>query len=166
MADAWGASETLSGRRHRSTEGALGSADGLPVTRQQRHRVSEPHSAFVVHKEVVGGHAQWWEPEAKARCDATHASPAGGVDAATSAWAAGERSRVPGQELTGAEEKRQGVWRAPPWNGNLVLGGISRYVNQRERATFPKFIVNTRWVLTRGVVGGGALGSGIGGWLS
>ena len=41
----------------------------------------------------------------KARCESTRASPVDGVDAAISARAAEERSRVSGQELTEEEEK-------------------------------------------------------------
>ena len=59
--------------------------------------------------------AQWRGSETKARRDAIHASPAEGVGAAISAWAAEGRRRVLDQELTKAEvacesgERRKGT---------------------------------------------------------
>ena len=49
-------------------------------------------------KEIVVEGAKYWAPSVKARRDATYASAVEGVDAAISAWTAGGRGRVSGQE--------------------------------------------------------------------
>ena len=66
------------------------------------------HWAFFVENEIVNGYAIWRNPEIEGRWDATQASAAGEVDAATFDWAAEERSHFSGQESAGDEEQIQG----------------------------------------------------------
>ena len=108
VADAMGASETPSGKRYRPTDGAMGSMDDLPARQEKRCRLSDPHLTFVADTEKVKKHAEWWEPEMKARWDATYGPPVEGVDAAIPAWTAEERSRVSGQESTEEEGESHG----------------------------------------------------------
>ena len=90
MAGPTDTSETLTGKRNRSTD----TADELSATQWKRRRVSHLRLAFVKGKEIVKGHAPWRGPEMKARWDATHAFPAEGVDAAISAQPAKKSSLV------------------------------------------------------------------------
>ena len=52
--------------------------------------------------------AQWWGPKKKEHWGTNDAPPVGGVDAATPAWAAEERSRASGKESTDEERKLHG----------------------------------------------------------
>ena len=78
-------SETLAGKRDRALVDTVGKSEGLLRTQEKRSRVGDLYLAFVLDKEVAMEHAHWWNPALKARWNATHASAAGGVDAAISA---------------------------------------------------------------------------------
>ena len=71
---------------------------------EKRHDAGDLQVACLAGKEVVKGHAQWRNPDLKARRDATPASPVEGVNAAITARIAEECDRVLGQELTEEEE--------------------------------------------------------------
>ena len=101
-------SESLPGKRNRATDDAAGNSDEPPGNQEKRCRVGNLHSAPVVEKEVVKEAAQWRNPELAARWEATDASAAEGVGAATPAWTAEECSRFSGQELTEERGKLHG----------------------------------------------------------
>ena len=102
---------------------------------ETRCRVSALHLAFVGDKEVAKGRATWPNPDLKGRRDSTHASAAGGVGAAISAWISEERSRVSGQELTEEGE--------PPYGG-LTNAAKARSLNDwKQVKAFQPFKVGT-----------------------
>ena len=75
---------------------AMDTSENLPVTLAQRRRVKDFQLAFDVDEEVVEEHAYWRDPEMKAQCDATHASPLEGADAAIFAGAIDQRNTALG----------------------------------------------------------------------
>ena len=113
MADFAQISGTLSGRRNCAMVDAAGTSEDLTATQEERRRVSDPYLAFFANKEIVKERAQWWGPMIKERWGANDAPPVGGVDAATPAWTAEERSRASGQESADEERKL---------HGGLVMG--------------------------------------------
>ena len=98
-------SGTLSGIRNCAMVDAAGASEDLAATQAERRRASDPYLAFFANKEIVKERAQCWDPKIKERWGANDAPPVGGVDAATPAWTAEQRSRASGQES--ADEERQ-----------------------------------------------------------
>ena len=76
MAGAMGPWDTVSGKRHRTRGDAMDTLDDLLETQGPRRRAGDPHLASVPEKEIAKENTEWWEPEKRARCYATHASPA------------------------------------------------------------------------------------------
>ena len=101
-------SGTLPGGRNCAMVDAAGTSEDLTATQEERRRVSDPYLAFFANKEIVKGRAQWWGPKIKERWGANDAPPVGGINAATPAWAAEERSRASGQESADEERKSRG----------------------------------------------------------
>ena len=90
------------------------------------------HLASVADKEIAEEHAQWRHPDLEARRAATHDSAVEGVDAATSAWAAEERNRNSGQELSEAEGK---------WHACLARGAEENELNARKQFKVLKYSI-------------------------
>ena len=78
---------------------------------EKQFRLGDLHPAFVKDKDADKGHAQWWRSDMKDKIDTetrkdSGASPAMvGGGPVLSAWGAGGRNRILGQELTGVEER-------------------------------------------------------------
>ena len=108
VADAMDIPETLAWKRNRGILDAMDISDDLPLDQEKRRPASDLHLAFFVSEGKVQGRAQRWGLEVKACRDARRAPPLYGVDAATCARTAGNRSRVLGPDLTGAEDKVRG----------------------------------------------------------
>ena len=98
--DAMKTSETLTGKRDREPADVVEISGESAGSRGERCHMGDLHLALDADTGVAKEHALSRYPDLKARWDATHASLAERVDAATSAWIAGERDRVSGQELT------------------------------------------------------------------
>ena len=112
-------SELLYGNRNRAIVDAAENAEEL--------RVGDLQLACVAGNEVANARAQWWNPESRARWDATHASLAEGADAAISVWIAGPAIACWAGMWRKKGESCMGVWRMPPKDGDSTRGGNSRY---------------------------------------
>ena len=95
----------------------------------KKGRVGDLRLAFVTDKEVVKGHACWrrWHMKEKIRAQTRMGAGAsfalGGGGPVLSGWAAEERTRISGQELTEAE------WRV---HADLARRAKVREVEARE----------------------------------
>ena len=90
MDDVMDNSGTLTGKQGRAPEDVAGNSGETLGNQAKRRRVGDPLSAFVAEQEVAKEHAQWRNRDLKSRLNASAASVVGGVDAAISAWVAGE----------------------------------------------------------------------------
>ena len=93
------------------------------------------HPAFVVNREVVKQHGQWWDSTVKDNWGALPGANVDGVDAAISAWAADLRNRMLGKELSKGEAKevcepREGGSRSRAWS---MEGGRSLSPHRLKR---------------------------------
>ena len=109
--DAMDTSETLAGKREQPpVEGAMDS-DVPTQSIDRESRLGDIRPACVMEGEVVKARAQWWRRAMKKKSDtltrmdprAPWAVNSGGP--AFSAWAAEERNRILGRQLTVAEER-------------------------------------------------------------
>ena len=79
--------------------------EDITVGQAKRCRVADSRLAFVVDEKIVDGRAQWWDSGMEAHWDVAMAALLEGVDAAISAWAAGQRNKSLGQELVDGENR-------------------------------------------------------------
>ena len=86
-------------RRALDTVNAMDTLHGSIGIREKRSRVDARHLVSVSVKEVAAGHAHRWDPRITDKWGKVKTSALEGVDAAKSAWAAGQCGRSLVQEL-------------------------------------------------------------------
>ena len=100
--------ESVTGASGRAPVEVVEASDAPRRSQETRCRADELHMDFIVEKKVAKARARRRTPYWRSRLDATQASVADGVDAATSAWVPGTCNRGLGQGLTGGEAKLHG----------------------------------------------------------
>ena len=100
------ASTSVLSNRGRTAVGALDTGKAPDGTFGERPRREAREMTSATDLEVAKEHVKRRNPELKPQVAAHHSSAAEGVDGAASAWAADERNRALGEELSAGEEKR------------------------------------------------------------
>ena len=101
---------------------------------EKQFRLGDLHPAFVKDKDADKGHAQWWRSDTKGKIDTetrkdSGASPAMvGGGPVLSAWGAGGRNRILGQELTEVEERASGPCAKGDREGIRGMGSVEGFL--------------------------------------
>ena len=146
--------ETISGKRERApAEGAMDSA--IPTQSVETEgRLGDLHLAFVMDKGVAKEHARRRRSDMKEKIDMrTRKDP--GVSFSMdfggpvlSAWAAEERSRIPGQELPEVEERAHADLARMAKDRNLEASGQFKVSPPVKMGSQFEDLADTPWVLT------------------
>ena len=133
-------SARVAGKQDRTLTGAEKDSDVVLGNQDSRFRAGGLRKAFVAERKVATRHAQWRNPDWKARRNVLCASAAEGAGSALSGRIADGCKCVFGQEFSAEEEKLHGDFSAR----------VKFEAFQPLKGRAPsKPILDTRWVLTR-----------------